>query len=229
MTGRSSRDDEYYRMVLRGPRPTEEQIRQFAAFASDDHSWYKHLPLTGKGEPFVLYLAPHVHEVFVDTDSGVGEWGELIEDDSKGGFIPRWAVDLQKGDIAPDDLPPMAYFTRGYTTERYRRLYDRWSYWNFGAPGEERLVSLSYASAHLRVHDDHGHTISLPDEVIERGLVYLRATVSPGLGPMSAEYERLREAQDLPLAHDDRAIQIETMVMAMQDVVAWIYDEAAGN
>ena len=217
-------DDEYCRLVRQIPPPSEEQMRRFATFVSDDHSWYKHLPLTGKGEPFVLYLDPWVHEEYVETEDGLGAWREIVPGTSTRGF-PTWAIDLQPGDIEPDFLPPMAHLSRGHTTHEYRDRYGCWSYWNFGSPDEVRHVSIANARERLRVRDEYNDRVVLPAEAIDRGLVYLRATVSPGLGPMEEEYESLRRVHELPLAHDDRALQLEAMVMAMQDVVAWIYED----
>ena len=58
---------EYRRLVMRSPRPSEEQMRTFAHHVSLDHSWYKHLPETGNGEPFFFWLDPHAHEVRAGT------------------------------------------------------------------------------------------------------------------------------------------------------------------
>lgn len=50
--------DGYLAAVAALPRPTPQQIADYACFVSECHSWYKHLCLT-PGEPFQLYLSPH--------------------------------------------------------------------------------------------------------------------------------------------------------------------------
>ena len=45
----------------------------------DDRSREKHLALTEPGEPFVLSLAPDIHQVRVDRDEGPGVWRDLVD------------------------------------------------------------------------------------------------------------------------------------------------------
>lgn len=64
----------------------------------------------------------------------------------------------------------------------------------------------------------------VPDEALDLGLVYLRATVSGYMGPNADEYEQLRAVSGLPAAVDDQAIQRAELVSAMRRVVAWAYN-----
>jgi hypothetical protein len=50
---------ERYRAALSGvARPTPDQMRAFAQYVSNAHSWYKHLPMLPPGVPFNFYLDP---------------------------------------------------------------------------------------------------------------------------------------------------------------------------
>lgn len=50
---------EYLKIARRLPRPTAQQLRDFADYVAQAHSWYKHLPLDTPGLPFVFYLDPN--------------------------------------------------------------------------------------------------------------------------------------------------------------------------
>lgn len=49
---------EYRSQVQRFPRPTRQQILDFASYVSEAKSWYKHLPLLPPGEPFHFFIDP---------------------------------------------------------------------------------------------------------------------------------------------------------------------------
>lgn len=48
-----------YRQLVRSlPAPTASQREAFSFYVSEAHSWYKHIPVLGRGVPFLLYLDP---------------------------------------------------------------------------------------------------------------------------------------------------------------------------
>ena len=49
---------QYREFVRHLPRPSEAQIDDFVQFVSEDHSWYKKLPLLPPGERFQFFLDP---------------------------------------------------------------------------------------------------------------------------------------------------------------------------
>jgi hypothetical protein len=75
-----------------------------------------------------------------------------------------------------------------------------------------------------RVPDDAGVDLVVPPEVLDLGLVYLRATVSPRLGPEAARFEAFRRESGGPSAADDRASQLRELLHAMRRVVGWVYE-----
>lgn len=214
----------YRELVRRHPRPTDDQIRAFATFVGRDHSWYKHLPMDGMGEPFFFYLDPHVHALLIQTEGGGAAWRALLRDPPPSQpWYPRWRIDLQPGDIEPRNLAPLNHSARGMATAEYRTRLGHWSYWNHGPRDQPRDAALLSAVQHLRVQGDDGRPVAVPHEALELGLVHLRATIS-GLGPMEEQYERLREEWRLPSAEDDHAQQYEQILAALHRVAAWIYE-----
>ena len=62
---------EEYRALVSGlPRPTAEQMRDFAHHVAGAHSWYKHLPLWPPGVPFRFFLDPSAGMQRVVTADG---------------------------------------------------------------------------------------------------------------------------------------------------------------
>ena len=206
-------------------RPSEEQMRGFAAWLSDDHSWYKHLPLTGPGEPFVIYLAPHVHQVRVDRDDGPGVWRDIVDNPGRTWLGDRLRIDLHDGDQQPDFMGSVTQAAGGLSTEQVWTRMSRFTYWNFGRPGQPAGEVVASAGARLHVDDDDGQPLAVPEPVLWRGLVYLRGTVAPVLGPVEEEYEQLRREHDLPSHDEDRAAQLDMIVAAASAVTTWIYDQ----
>jgi hypothetical protein len=74
------------------------------------------------------------------------------------------------------------------------------------------------------VAGDDVQPIPVPEELLDLGLVYLRATISGQLGPSADEYERLRETHGLPDPDEDQAAQLVQLEAAMRRVAAHIYD-----
>ena len=206
-------------------RPSEEQMRGFAAWLSDDHSWYKHLPLTGGGEAFLIYLAPHVHQVRVDRDDGSSVWRDIVDNPGRTWFGDRLRIDLREGDLEPDFMGSVTQAAGGLTTEQVRSRMSRFTYWNFARPGQPSAEVVESARARLRVDGDEGEPVAVPEEVLWRGLVHLRGTVSPMLGPVEEQYEALRREHDLPTHEEDRVAQLDLIVAAASAVTTWICDE----
>lgn len=205
-------------------RPTEDQMRAFAAWLSDDHSWYKHLPLVGAGEPFVLYLAPHLHQVWVERDEGPGCFRNIVDKPDSTWFGDRLTIDVRDGDQQPDFLGSVTQGAGGLTTEQVWTRMSRFSYWNFGRPSQPAGEVVASARAGLRVEGDDGEPMSVPEAGLWRGLVYLRGTVSPILGPVEEEYEELRRERALPSHEEDRAAQLDTIAAAAAAFTSWVYD-----
>lgn len=213
-------------VTARVPRPTPKNIDAYADFVSADHSWYKHLPLVGPGEPFMLYLAPHAGQVFLDSGTTYPGWRDFIVDrDNAGRFVRRFTVDLRPGDDPLDESWQMTLHRIRQTTDQRRVTYGHWLYWNHGRPNESRETHVARAMEGLTFHDDGGFALPLPREVIEAGLVYLNGIVSGILGG-TAEYEyvALRAEHDLPSHDEIREIQLEALRAAMRRVASLLWD-----
>jgi hypothetical protein len=180
------------------PRPTKSQMQAFALFLSDDHSWYKKLPLHGPGEPFFCYIHPHMHQIHVDSTTGRGGWRDFVDNETATWTGDRLRVQLQPGDVEPELWQPVTQIAGGRTTAEVWTARSRFSYWNFGSPGQPPAEALSQAEAGLKILDDDGSPVGVPGAGLAAGLVYLRGTVSPRLWPTEERYESLRAQYDLP-------------------------------
>lgn len=65
--------------------------------------------------------------------------------------------------------------------------------------------------------------IPVPEELLDLGLVYLRATISGQLGPTEDEYERRWDIEGLPDAYEDQAAQLAELEAAMRRIADRIY------
>jgi hypothetical protein len=214
--------DLYLDLVRRHPRPNDDQITAFARFVATDHSWYKHLPRTGRGEPFFFYLDPHVHELFLDGVEGNGAWRPIIREIGRFPF-PTFAIGYQSGDVTTESIAPIDYLARRATTAEWRERYGIFNYWNHGPPDQPTGEALEAADRGLRYTDDHGRERRVPPEALERGLVYLRATIFPSHLD-DGDTHLLRQPDPNSEAARDREKQFEEMFQAMARVVAWAYD-----
>jgi hypothetical protein len=213
----------YLDLVRNSSRPTDDQIRSFAHFVSTDHSWYKHLPIGGRGEPFFFYLDPHVHEEFVEIAPGARAWRSIVREEAGAAQIPGFAIAYEDGDIPNETLMGLNYLARRNTTAQWRNRFGLFSYWNHGPPDQPSDEAIESARHALRYGDDQGAARAIPLEVLERGLVYLRATVYPGRFT-SIEDEAERISNGLPSADADRETQVDEMIQSMRLVVDWVYD-----
>jgi hypothetical protein len=213
----------YLPLVRERPRPTTRQMRAFARFLAGDHSWYKKLPLRGSGEPFFIYLDPEVHMARVHTETGATVAREVTrQPDERNFYMCR--IDLQPGDLDPGAVGPLNYLFSKTSTAEYRERYGYWSYWNWGPPDQPQGAALALAADQLRVCGEDLEPIPVPDELLELGLVYLRATISGHLGPTEDEYERLRETEQLPDPYEDQLAQLLELETAMERIANQIYD-----
>ena len=206
--------DRYVDIVRRHPQPSRSQMSNFASFLSNDHSWHKHLPETGQGEPFFVYLDPHAHQVLVSNRTGERNFRNIVEISPlpTSWFAERYAIDAQTGD-ADQDLEQIAEhlerIAKGRTTaERWEEL-GQWRYWNFGSADQPRQQAIEHALAELRVLDDDGSEVTVPEQALELGLVYLRAGI-----------EETFSSSRQP---GDRNRQLDELVRAMENVSEWIY------
>lgn len=208
---------EYLRMVRETPRPSEKQIVAFADFVSRAHSWYKHLPQEGRGSPFFIYLRPHSHEVWVDVGDGESGWRPIVHDGRDDSPVPHYAVGYRSGDNPPRRNRVPAYSVANMTSAESLERYGLLRYWEHGAPGQSRGSALYQARQDLRFQDDEGRHQPIPTAALERGLVYLRASVHPRRSP------RNDPTVNSSPAAQDRATQMQEMVNAARDVVGWVY------
>ncbi len=149
-------DPSYTSLVRDLPKPTEEQIRRFAEFVSDAHSWYKHLPISPTSR-FVFYLDPHAGQQMAHKSWGRTEF-----------------VDV------PSTSAPFHYSTK--PTEFYR---EQFGYLNYYAPyGTSFLVDSpigrldTSSSLGLFVVDDEGQRIPIPNRSVAAGSAYVTSVIS---------------------------------------------------
>lgn len=211
--------DTYFGWVRRhSPEPTDTQCRNFALRLAEDHSWYKHLPLEGPGEPFFVYLDPNIQQVFVPAaGGGGGTWREVVRRGVAGLTVDRQPGDESAGGDDREDYM-VGHDLGRETTSEYRREYGYWAYWNFGAPGQDRETAIAGASSGLVLADDRGEDVRIPADILRVGLVYLRATISPFLSYEAATYEQLRDLRGLPSHEEDRRAQLDALLQAMFSV-----------
>jgi hypothetical protein len=206
-----------YRRLVRpvATGASEEQRWAFAESLSDDHSWYKKLPLISLGEPFFVFLDPHVRQKFVQHEFG-GMWHKVIATESPASFGGRMLqLDM------PDALPLPGSALRGGTTVDFVRQFGHWRYWNYGPADQPRYEAVAQAARSIVIQDETGTPVPVPESVLREGLVYLRGTISPLLGPREDTYEDLRRQHGLPTHFEDRCAQLEEIVEAMARVLAW--------
>jgi hypothetical protein len=209
--------DRYFELCRRRRRPTEEQCLAYVEHLSQAHTWWKHLPLIGEGEPFNLHLAPNGHRAEVERLDGTVAF-RPIERYVKDSF---WEVRVvyEEGDVAlPREFT--MYEVGRIDTQMFEENFGTLSYWNRSPPDEPREHALAAARAGLFVQDDDLSRVDIPESVLDAGLVYLRATLSGHLGRRQEEYDLLRPAgQDLPDAVEDAREQKAKVLAAIGRVL----------
>ena len=124
---------------------------------------------------------------------------------------------LQAGDVKPATKSPIDWLAGGRTTAEWWDRYGPFSYWNYGPPDQPRAEALAAAAEQLRYGDDQVTAHSVPAEVLDIGLVYLRASIYP------TEARHGRAGGGAPV-DDDRQHQLDEMMDAMRRVVTGSLD-----
>lgn len=145
-----------YRSVVAGlPRPTREQMEDFAVFVSGAHSWYKHLPLWLPGEPFQFFLDPCAGLQVVCH--GPGEF-ELVVREKRGFHYSQ--------------IPTVEYRDRygflAYSQSRGTRVYLNRSDGALEAPADDEASIFD---------PEVGRYFPVPEEVLRAGRVEVTAVV----------------------------------------------------
>jgi hypothetical protein len=177
---------EYRTLVAHLPRPTEEQIRQFASYVAEAKSWYKHLPLFPPGEPFQFFVDP-----WAGLDRVLLEDGHVV-------YIRRTAN------------TPQFHYT-WMTTEDYR---SRFSCLSFAcAAGTELLLPLSCRLEDGRdisgflannpsrsaVNNSEERECRLPQEISDAATIRMTGVIHPAASSPWVWLRRL-ENVDQPLS-----------------------------
>lgn len=147
--------DTYRSLLAALPRPTLAQMEAFAAFVSEAHSWYKHLPPWPPGSPFQLFVDPGAGmQVLCDRSGGF----ELVVRETKGFHYSQ--------------LPTSEYRERfgflAYSRSVGSRIYLSRSDGVLEAPGDDEAVVFD---------EEAGCLLPVPKEVLRAGRVELTAAV----------------------------------------------------
>lgn len=222
------RDDESYRaLVAPLARSSASRVGAFAEFISRDHSWYKKLPFEPPGHPFFVYLDPHVHQALVPSQDGASTaFRDIVS--APHPIARDFRIDTRTGDQPVPAGAALRYHARGHSTEEWR---ERHGYWTYSDPflACEPGDAAREAFGSITVRSDSRYLVPVPVEVLELGLVYLRATVSPDLGPALEEYEAAQKMLGLPDPANDRDRQLVELDEAMTKVLQWVRVDVPGR
>lgn len=147
----------YLEIIRQLPRPTTEQTEHFAAYVSNAHSWYKHLPIRPKVQ-FVLYLDPGAGMQRLRDSAGKVRLTAITDKSSE--FHYTW----QK-------------------TDDYRRRYGYWNYHStrsapsFVYASDGGLVST--AGQGLRIMTATGEVVAVPSDLVQKGTALVNAFMCP--------------------------------------------------
>ena len=231
---------DYYDLIRATvPQPTDEQISRFIGYIVNSHSWYKKLPLLPPGEPFYLYLSPHVHQVSIaNDDATISYWRDIIEEApvDEDRMFPKYAVDYREGDEPLSDGEVfLGTWAKNMTSQQRRERYGHWLYWNPGTGRGERLDDVDFGVQELYVVGDtvaldaDGEPVDrvhVPTELVEKGLVYLTATVSGTLlQAREDEYSAYRAAFDVPSIEDAQCQQVKAIKEALMGFRSLVWPE----
>jgi hypothetical protein len=177
---RPSITQDYRELIASLPVPTTEQTENFAEYVVGAHSWYKHLPCTPPGAPFVFFLDPNAGRELVQTP--------------KGRFEYRDRVDGQR----------QFHYTWMHTTD-YRARFGHWQYAT--DHGTKFVVKLA-GSPDTQVLDSglakitglDGASIPVSPEVVTAGTMRMTAHVHEQFHPQWIHYmvHRTRLIQSNP-------------------------------
>jgi hypothetical protein len=139
-----------YRNALSvAPLPTPEQTRQFADYVSSAHSWYKHLPLSPPGAPFMFYLDPNAGRRLVQGKNREWEYQDLPQGEDFFHYSQMPTVEYRQ-----------QFGIWNYSTDAGTRFIVR------GEDGTEKL-------------DTSRTDVEIPQPLMEVGTVHLTGFVYP--------------------------------------------------
>jgi hypothetical protein len=148
--------NEYRELLTEVPKPSSEQVEDFAHFVATAHSWYKHLPLLPPGVPMTFFLDPGAGMQRIIDRHGRARQIDRLEP----GFHYSWR-------------PTAEYRTRfghaAYASSRGTQV----SLLRGGA----QLVPSDFAP--LIFEPSRGELVALPNEIAEAGVAFLTAVVHP--------------------------------------------------
>ncbi|MFT4126493.1 MAG: hypothetical protein QM662_09705 [Gordonia sp. (in: high G+C Gram-positive bacteria)] len=218
--------DDYRRLIQASiERPTDAQIARYALTIANDHSWYKHLSLLPPGEPFFIYLSPHMHQIYV-ADGRLGGWRDLIEAPSASprAWIREFEIGYADGDepLPADQTVFLHRWAKNMTTAERRERFGGWTYRN---PGKSQgSPDADIEAVRVDVPDAANVRRPVPDQILRAGLVYLTGTVSPTMSRRAhAEYEAYQAAFGLADAGAETRRQRQELITAMERVRALLW------
>ena len=116
--------DTYLEVVKRLPRPTAAQIDGFVVYVCGANSWYKHIPLTGPGTTFRLFVNPYVTCEVVSQRDGRVEYRERAK---QGFHYNQWPTQEYREKCGyldyrhSSESVPAVYLVQGPPTEKALR------------------------------------------------------------------------------------------------------------
>jgi hypothetical protein len=176
---------EYRALIERIPRPTDDQIRQFASYVAEAKSWYKHLPLFPPGGSF---------HFFVDPCAGLDR---ILRQDSQVIYVQRTSN------------TPQFHYT-WMTTVAYRSRFSRLSFacdagTDLFLPvfcrlhdGRDISGFLANNPSRASVHVSEDREFRLPQEVLEAGTIQMTGVIHPLTARPWVWLKRLADDTQLP-------------------------------
>jgi len=149
-------NEDYVNVVRQLPRPSTDQIAEFANYVANAHSWYKHLPIYPK-VPFCFFLDPNAGKKMIYDQAGKVRFEDETSED---GF----------------------HYTH-QTTNEYRKRFGHWNYYqgNYGTsfrlPLENGELASTESSIGLKILGLQSETLEISSRLIEIGTAYLSAFV----------------------------------------------------
>jgi len=141
------------------PRPTDEQIANFAHYVANAKSWYKHLPLRPPGDPFYFYIDPNAGRDRLLRDDGAVAYRDRT--DKSDAFHYSWMLTLEYR----ERFGHLAFCTGSGTTFWKRD-------WSGNGP-----ATLDPNDANAWIEAPVGHLSSVPAAVMNAGACRLTAFI----------------------------------------------------
>ena len=142
---------DYRSLAAELPRPSPEQMENFARFVSQCHSWYKHIPCLPPGVPFIFFIDPTAGLQRIVERSG----RYVAAEREKSGFHYSW-------------IPTRDYRNRfGYLAYSCKHAFQAYDC-TTGATSSDLTPSIV---------TPNGGFAMIPTEVVEAGTVHITAVV----------------------------------------------------